>query len=168
MHTYRIEIKWGVVFTLMMLAWVLLERLVGLHDQHVDRHAIYTNFVAIPSVLIYCLALRDKREYFYGGTMTYKQGFITGAIVTAVVVLLSPLAQYITHTIISPDYFSNVAAYAVRSGATTQAEAEAYFRLDNYLIQSAVGALIMGLLTTAIVALFFRKHPEEVIGEPIA
>ncbi len=165
MDQYRIEIKWALIFTVMMLAWIALERMVGLHDQYIARHALYTNLVAIPAFLIYCLALRDKRDNFYGGTMTYSQGFVSGAIVSVIIALLSPLTQYVIHTLITPDYFANAITYAVASDNMTEFNARNYFNLSNYLIQSAVSSLILGLMTTAVVALFLRKHPSEVIGE---
>ena len=67
MNNYRIELKWGLLFVGMMLLWMLGERLAGLHDTHIAHHATWTNLVAIPSIIIYVLGLRDKREHFYGG-----------------------------------------------------------------------------------------------------
>ncbi|THH36556.1 DUF4199 domain-containing protein [Neolewinella litorea] len=158
MKRYRTEIKWAFIFTLMMLGWLLLERLAGLHDAYLAYHPTYTNLVAIPAVIIYVLALREKREKDYGGSMTYRQGFVSGAIITLIIALLSPLAQLITHTLITPDYFPNVIRYSVAEGYYTQAEAEAYFSLGSYILQSFIGSLIMGLLTTAIVAFFVRSE----------
>jgi hypothetical protein len=45
--------------------------------------------------------------------MSYLQGLVSGLILTVVVVLLTPLSQYITHELISPGYFSNSIAFAV-------------------------------------------------------
>ncbi|MGB3800269.1 MAG: DUF4199 domain-containing protein [Lewinella sp.] len=167
MQAYRIEIKWALLFTAMMLVWVLLERLVGLHGPYIERHALYTNLVAVPAFLIYCLALREKRDTYYQGTMTYRQGLICGAVMTVIIALLSPLAQLITHTLITPRYFPNLIEYAVSTDQMSRPDAQAYFRLDSYMLQSAVASLFLGLLTTGIVAIFFRKPPSEIIGEPL-
>ena len=156
MSRFRTEIKWALIFVAMMLVWMLIERLAGLHDEHIEHHPVYTNLVAIPAILIYCLALREKRAKAYGGTMTYKQGFLTGAVITVIVTVLVPLAQYITHAVITPDFFANVSAYAVEAGQMTEAQAADYFNLGNYIVQATVGAFVMGLVTSAIVALFFR------------
>jgi len=40
--------------------------------------------------------------------MTFLQGLLSGMVITLVVVLLTPLSQYISHSLISPDYFSNI------------------------------------------------------------
>lgn len=160
MKTITTEIKWAVIFTLVMLLWMLGERLVGLHDQHIDLHMVLTNLFAIPAILVYVFALRDKRQRDYQGVMTWQQGMLSGAIISLVVALLAPGTQWVISTVISPHYFDNVIAYSVATGYhPTREEAEAYFNLGNYMMQSAVGALIMGLLTTAIVAIFLRpKH----------
>jgi hypothetical protein len=157
MKNYAIEIKWGIIFVLMSLCWMLLERLAGLHGDHIDKHAIYTNLIAIPAITIYVLALLDKRKIFYGGSITYMQGFITGLIITLVVTIFSPLTQYLVTTVITPDYFPNAVYHAVTEGKMTQQEAENYFSLGSYILQGLIGAPVMGIITTAIVAIFIRK-----------
>ncbi len=137
---------------------MVMERIVGLHDVHIDKHAIYTNFVAIPAIIVYVLALLDKRKNFYEGKMTYMQGFISGIIISIIVTIFSPLTQYITSTIITPEYFTNVINYSVSQGMMTQTEAEEYFNLKSYMIQVLIGTPIMGIVTAAIVAIFTRKN----------
>jgi hypothetical protein len=157
MGKIKIEIKWAVIFMAMMLLWMVLEKLVGLHDQHIDKHMIYTNFVAIPAIIIYVFALLDKRKNFYRGSMTYLQGLVSGLIITLIVTVFTPLTQYITTTFITPDYFNNAIDYTVSSGMMSQEEAENYFNTNSYIKQAVVGAPIMGIVTTAIVAIFARK-----------
>lgn len=159
MQRLKLEIKWALIFIAVSLLWMLLERLTGLHDEHIDQHALYTNLVALPAILIYFLALRQMREKYYAGFMTYRQGFKTGLIITLLVCLLTPLSQYITSSIITPDYFENVSAYAVESGEMTKSEAVAYFNLSNYMLQSTIFTAFAGLITTAIMALVLRKNP---------
>ena len=157
MNKFKIEIKWAIIFIVMMLLWMVLERLTGLHDVHIDKHPIYTNFVAILAILVYVLALLDKRKNFYNGVMSYKQGFMAGLIITLIVTAFSPLTQYITSTIISPEYFTNVINYSVNEGLMSQTEAEAYFNLKSYLVQVIIFTPIMGIVTTAIVAIFTKS-----------
>ncbi|PZX56712.1 DUF4199 domain-containing protein [Algoriphagus chordae] len=157
MKNIKIEIKWAIIFILMMLAWMVFEKSMGWHDEKIADHAAMTNWVAIPSIAIYIFALLDKRKNFYHGVMSYKQGFIAGLVITLIVAILSPLTQYITSEFITPDYFTNVSKYAVEMGKMTSAEAEEYFNLKSYIIQSMIGALVMGLLTSAIVAIFVKS-----------
>ena len=157
MNQYKLEIKWGFVFIAMTLTWMLLERLVGLHSTHIDKHPIYTNFILLPALAIYVLALRDKRDHFYKGNITFTEGFITGMFITLVVTFLTPLSQVIIIKIITPHFFSNVIEYAVANNKMSLEEANAYFSLRNYISQSLLGAPIMGSITSGLVAFFMRS-----------
>lgn len=89
--------------------------------------------------------------------MSYKQGLISGIILSLIIALLSPLTQWITSNIITPEYFPNVIKRLVGLGYyKTSAEAEANFNYKNYAIQGAIGALGMGIVTTAIASIFLR------------
>jgi len=157
MKKYSIEIKWVIIFAVTTLVWMFLEKLAGLHSEHIDKHAIYTNLIAIPAITIYVLALLDKRKNFYSGVMTYKQACISGLIITLIVTVLSPLTQFITSTIITPEYFPNVIKYVVSHELMKQEEAEKFFNLNAYIVQGLIGAFVMGLITTAIVSIFTRR-----------
>jgi hypothetical protein len=158
MKNIKTELIWAFRFTAMMLLWMVLEKMAGLHDQHIDKHPVFTNFVAIPAITIYVLALLDKRKTDYQGVMNYKQGVLSGLIITAIVTILTPFTQYVTSTFITPNYFANVIKYSVETGKMTQKDAESYFNLNSYMIQATIGALIMGVVTTLIVAIFVRKR----------
>lgn len=156
MKKFSIEIKWGIIFSVISLLWMFLEKGLGWHDENIAQHAIYTNLFAIVAIVIYVLALLDKRKNFYDGKMNWSQGFISGIVVSIVVAVISPLGQYITHEYITPDYFENVIAYSVENGAMSQEAAEEYFNLTSYVIQSFFFALVVGVVTSAIVAYFVR------------
>ncbi|MHA7131613.1 DUF4199 domain-containing protein [Algoriphagus namhaensis] len=157
MKNRSIEFKWAIIFTLVALAWMYLEKALGWHDQHIADHPVYTNLFAILAIAVYVFALIDKKRNSFQGKMIYKQGFISGLIITLFITILTPLTQYITHTIITPEYFSNVQNYSVEIGKLTQEEAEAYFNLDSYMLQATVGAFVMGVITSAIVAFFVKS-----------
>lgn len=156
MEKRSIEIKWGIIFTIATLLWMLGERLLGLHGELIEKHATYTNFFAIVAIAIYLLALREKRNY-YNGFMSWKEGFFAGLFLTLVVVILSPLTQYLISRFISPEFFPNIIKHSVEKGEMTREQAQKYFNLKNYIFLSAVWALIMGIITSAITALIMRK-----------
>lgn len=157
MKNIQIEVKWAIIFSLMGLLWIWMEKLVGLHSQYIDKHPIYTNLIAIPAIAIYVFALLDKRKHFFAGKMNFQQGFSTGMIITLIVALLSPLSQVMSTVVITPEYFPNVIEYVVKKSLMTRAQAESYFSLNNYIIQSLIGALVMGTITSAVVALVVRS-----------
>ena len=171
MKNWKIEIKWALIFVAVMLLWMMFERMLGLHDSHIDKHATYSNFVAIPAILVYVLALLDKKKNFYDGYMPFKQAFMSGMVITLIVTLLTPLTQYITSTFIAPEYFNNAKEYTVSQGKLTESEANDYFNLKSYILIGAIGTLIMGTVTTFVVAVFvrskyLRKETDEVPDDP--
>lgn len=157
MKRFGIEIKWGVIFTIVMLLWMWMEKLLGWHDEHIDKHRFYTLLFAIPAILVYVLAMLDKRKNHFDGKMTWVQGFITGLGITVAVAILSPLTQYIVSEIITPGYFENAIEYSVKTGELDRARAQEYFNLKNYIWQSMMSAVGFGVFTSAIVALFVKK-----------
>jgi hypothetical protein len=157
MTKIKIEIKWAIFFSIMTLLWMVIEKLSGLHGKYIDYHLYLTNLFAFPAILFLVLALKEKKKIFYGGQMNYKQGLISGIILSVIIALLSPLTQWVISYVISPEYFPNVIKRSVELGYfKTTAEAEVNFNYANYAKQSAIGALLMGVVTTAIAMIFIR------------
>lgn len=157
MKNSRIEIKWAIIFSAMGLLWMVLEKLCGLHGKYIDYHLYLTNLFAAPAIVVMVMALKDKKKNFYDGKMNYKQGLISGIILSVIIALLSPLTQWVTSYVITPEYFPNVIKRSVEIGYyRTTAEAEANFNYQNYAVQGAIGALVMGFVTTAIAMIFIR------------
>lgn len=157
MSTIKIEIKWAILFSIMGLVWMLLEKLSGLHSRYIDYHLYLTNLFAIPAIWFMVLALKDKKTIFFFGKITYTEGVKSGIILSLMIALLSPLTQWITSYIISPEYFPNVIKRSVEIGYfKTTAEAEANFNYPNYAIQGTIASFLMGMITTIIAMIFIR------------
>ena len=157
MDKIKIEIKWALIFSLMTLAWIFIERIAGLHSENINLHPYLTNIFAVPAIIVMVLALKYKKKNFYNGSMTYMQGLISGVILSAFIAILSPLTQWIITNVISPDFFKNMIVFTLDLGYyKTQAEAEAYFNYENYAKQSAIGAFVMGVITTAVAMILLQ------------
>lgn len=157
MNKIKIEIKWAVIFSIITLLWMFLEKISGLHSQFIEYHMFLTNLFAIPAIIMMVMALNDKKRNSYGGIISYKQGFISGIIISVFIALLSPFTQWIIAFKISPEYFPNIIKYSVELGHfSSTIEAEAYFNYESYAMQAAIGALVMGILTSAIAMIFIR------------
>jgi hypothetical protein len=161
MKNFKTELNWAIIYTLASLIWMAIERLVGLHDVHIDKHMIYTNIFMLPAILIYLMAVLDKRKKDLEGKMTYRAAFTSGIRLTVFVAILSPVSQVITHSIISPMFFQNIVADVVSRGVMTLESAEQYFSIKNYMIQGVAGSAIMGVLTSAVVAIIARNVKTE-------
>ena len=157
MKNIKIEIKWAIIFTVMTLLWMVLEKLCGLHGRYIDYHLYLTNLFAIPAIWVMVLALKDKKKNYYGSNMNYKQGLVAGIIISAFIALLSPFTQWITTYVITPEYFPNVIKRSVELGYyKTTAEAEAVFNYKSYAINSAIFAMIFGVATSAVAMIFLK------------
>lgn len=158
MTKIKIEIKWAVIFMLMTLLWMLIEKLTGLHGKYIDYHFYLTNLFAIPAIWVMVLALKDKKKNYFNGYMTYQQGLVAGIIISLFIALLSPLTQWITSYVITPEYFPNVIKRSVELGYNESiAEAEAQFNYKTYAINSTIFAFVFGVVTTSIAMIFIRS-----------
>lgn len=157
MNNIKIELKWAIVFSVVTLVWMVLEKISGLHGKYIDYHLYLTNLFAIPAIWMMIMALKDKKKNDYNENISYKQGLVSGIILSVFIAMLSPLTQWITSYIITPEYFPNVIKRSVELGYfKTTLEAEANFNYPNYAKQGAIGALVMGILTTTIAMIFIR------------
>lgn len=93
MKTIKLEIKWGLIFSGVTLLWMTLEKWSGLHGKYIDYHIYLTNLFAIPAIVVMVMALKEKKKIYYGGQISYTQGFVSGIILSAIIALLSPLTQ---------------------------------------------------------------------------
>jgi hypothetical protein len=162
MANLRIEIKWAIYFAGMTLAWMALEKMSGLHGKYIDYHLYLTNLFALPAIWFMVLALQDKKKNFFHGRMSYRQGLISGILLSAFIALLSPLTQWIITYVITPDYFQTVIKRSVEIGyyPTTEAAA-AQFNYKNYAINSTLFAFVFGAITIAIAMIFIQTKNEQ-------
>ena len=157
MRNYKTEIKWAAIFIVMSLAWMYLEKALGWHDEKIALHPYLTMLYMFPAILVYVLALREKRDKDLNGKMSWKQGFLSGMLVSIIVAAFSPISMYVTQHWITPDYFPNAIEYAVNEQQLTLEAAQDYFSYKSYVVQSVIGAIIMGLITSSIVAAIVKR-----------
>jgi hypothetical protein len=128
-----------------------LEKLAGLHSTRIASHATVTNLFIIVAFVLYWLMLRKKKREM-GGAISFGQAVLSGLIMTLVVTLLTPLWQWLTIRVISPDYFTNMINYSTSNKLMEPEEASAYFSMKNYIMQSLMFAPLAGIVTTIIMA----------------
>lgn len=157
MKAIQIELKWAVLFTVMSVGWIFLEKVTGLHDEFIEHHPVYTNFFAIPAILFYVLALKERKKKFYKSHFKYKNALISGIILSLMITLLAPLGTYVSVEYVSPEFFENAIEKSVEMDYYTADEAVAYFNTSNYMLQSLMFTPVFGLVTTLIVAIFVKS-----------
>lgn len=156
MKNYRTELKWAGIFSLMYLAWMMMEHLCGLHGRHIQYQQLVSTFILLPSLLIYVLAIREKKLRVFQGTITFRQAFKSGMLLTLFIVILSPVNQLITTGLIAPDFFENMQEFAVSQKQMSVQEAEARLNTGAFIVQSIIGGLVTGAVFSALIALVIR------------
>jgi len=156
MKKFEIELKWATAFTAISIAWVYLEKFLGYHDAKVSSQAIFSFWLMIPQALIYIVAIRQKREKYYGGEITWQKAFISGVVLSAVIAGLSPAAIYLMVEFISPDFLSNIVEVRAEQGIPREGLVQIY-NLNNMVTQAIFNNLATGVFFSAIIALFLKN-----------
>lgn len=157
MRKIYIELKWAVIFSIALLSWILFEKTMGWNKEQFEEFWWLTLLFAPFAILMYLLALREKRRRVFGGEMTWIQGFISGVIISVFAALLSPLTEYVAYNFFTPDYFNTIAESSVTNDLMARTKMNNLFNINNYRWQSAFGLFGFGVLNSVIAAFFVRK-----------
>lgn len=68
MKNLKIEAKWAIIFSMVALCTMVLEKVSGLHDKYIDYHLYLTNLFAIPAIIVMVKALKEKNTCFIMAT----------------------------------------------------------------------------------------------------
>lgn len=159
---FKIALKYGILIVVFMFLWVSLEYLIGLQTDFIRFHPLATLLsLVIPLIFLY-YALRESQKK-YEGNFNYVESFKVGVMVTFVVAILSPLSQWLFHAFVFPGFFesmrANTEASLLAQGIdieVAQREAAEELNLASYLMRSFLGALVAGVVMSAILAIFVR------------
>jgi hypothetical protein len=155
--SYKTELKWAILFIIASVLWLVLAKILGMFSSQMGNFPIFSMLFIVPAVLIFIGALLDKKNNYYSGAMNFKQGFMSGMLITIFVTLCTPLSQYVFHSFIAPEFFPNIIQYSIDTGEMTPENAAAFFNLKSYIVQSSIASLVSGIITSLIVAFFVQS-----------
>jgi hypothetical protein len=156
MKKFEIELKWASAFTAISIAWVYFEKYLGYHDTNVSSQPIFSFWLMVPQALIYIVAIRQKRERYYGGEITWQKAFISGVVLSAIIAGLSPAAVYLMTEFISPEFMSNIVEVRAEQGLPREG-LEQIYNLNTMLRDAIFNNLATGVFFSAIIALFLKN-----------
>lgn len=105
MNKYAIEIKWTAIFSIVYLIWMIFEKMLGYHSEKALQEPIF-NLLFIPiSVVLFYLAIKNKKKTIFNNEMEWKQGFASGIVLTLLLAITTTVVVMFTFNIISPNYF---------------------------------------------------------------
>lgn len=152
----RKEFKTALLIALAGFAWAVIEFITGLHSSRIELHSVITWFAMIPVLFIYIWHYRQIKKHSQG-QLTFKKGFLSGMFVTGVAMPLSMIGFLLFYYLINPNFFTAFTNYSVENKIMTTEEASKYFNLNSYLVQIAIGILIIGLLLSLILSFIFKS-----------
>src|SRR5699024_547461 len=94
------------------------------------------------------------------GVMNWKQGFVSGAMLSVLIAIISPLVQFFIYHYISPDYFQNMIDYQPKNGMPLSGAKELY-SMKFFMIQAVFTDLSFWITFSAIIAFILQKQPEK-------
>lgn len=156
MSKFAIEIKWAIRFTLFAMAWVMLEKAIGWHSLSYIEYLLTCFLFAVPGAILIYLTIKEKRDHYYKGEMTWMQGTLCGLFLTFICVLMVPISTWITINYISADFYPTMQANAIASGNMPQEEAELFFGMRGYILDRVQMGLSGGIVVSAIVSHFLK------------
>lgn len=161
-----LELRWGLLIGIANLVWLYGTFYAGLHTRGVAGIQVVTLGAFLLSLIGYVFALRAvvRRE----PETSYLEGLKSGAVVAGVVALVAMIAQVGYFKVVNPDWTEYMVGETRKffearglpeEGIAEQVEgARKTFGLGSYVIQSALGAVFLGVLFSSIIMIFLRKR----------
>jgi FtsH-binding integral membrane protein len=168
MQRLSIEIRYAFFISASTFIWLMLEYLLGFQDEYVSFHPVVSMVVLIFPIAFTFVALRKKRDEYYEGVITFGQAFQSGIIIAIICAVFTVPIQYIFHYAINPRFFDVMIEESIKKAINNgknftdaRQQAEAYFNITSYIIQSVVGTLIIGLLLSALFSWGVKRSEAE-------
>lgn len=150
MKKFETEFKWAVYFMLLLFIWFYMEKLMGLHANYVRFEGIFSILILAPQAFLYHFALRQKREKYFKGNISWKQAFFSGAILTLIIAGLSPIVSYSTTAVISPEFMDNL---RMQTG-----QSKDIYSANRFSTDLLFSLLSNGIVIAAIMAILIRQR----------
>ncbi len=157
MEKFKIELKWAVIFSICLLLWMYFEKTMGWHDEKVRFQPIYTMLFGFIAIIIYVLALLNKKKEYYNNQIDWKQGFLSGAILSFFIAFFTPIVLYVTFEYISPNFFTKITNSIIQNSEKTLEDVEKIFSLSRFIYTNTFSTLSNGIVMSAIIAFFIKS-----------
>jgi hypothetical protein len=161
------EIKWAVIISVLMLAWLTLLKYTGFESEKAEMFPLVSMIYFVIMFGLYLLAIRERRS-INKGYISRRDAFLTGLLITLFLVVLSPFNMLIFNYLINPDFFDTMINLAVEKGEPIQ-QAESDFNITSYIFSSMLMMGVLGGLFSALGAVILQKLPSKFENnEPLA
>lgn len=147
MNKYAIEIKWSIIFAVVYLFWLYVEKFLGFHSLKAVQEPIFNLLFTPISVLLIFLCIKEKKKVVHQNTMGWKEGFASGIILSLLLSVTTTLVVYVFFTTISPNFFE----LAIEQTKKTET-AKLSFNLPSFIKNNIFDKLSFGVVIAAFVS----------------
>jgi hypothetical protein len=160
----KIALKWGLIIGLVNLLWLYLSYYIGLHTNGIMVFQLVPFVWLLITLAGYLLALRElrRRQPVLRYWMGVRMGLLI-AVITAVIAILMQVGYHIVIHPAWPEYMTQQTREYFTTQGLPQAQIEEQvtqarqtFSLKSYATQSAVAALLAGIVLSVIIMIFLR------------
>jgi hypothetical protein len=157
---------WGLVIGLANLVWLYVAFFLGLHTSGIWIFQLFMLLWLALTIAGFLLALRSIKGQH--PAVGYWSGLGAGTVAAIASAIMATIAQVGYFTVVNPAWPETMAVQtreymAQQPNATPQsidqavAQSREYFSLSNYAVTSAITALVLGIILSAIIMLFLRR-----------
>ncbi len=144
----RVETKWAIISTIVILLWMLLAQALGLFiaEKIATARLVGVIVSSLTFVVTYFMVTKEKRDKDYNGVMSWSEGFWTAARMTLIFIPISCFVLYIYIEYLNPGYSAFVASDNFGKDP-----------VNTFLMGNLTSAFLFGGLFCLIFPLFTRK-----------
>ncbi len=157
-NTWMPALIWGGIYALLMMIWPLLESILGFHDRWIEYHVLFTSVKYLPALFIFYRSLISARLRQTERSFPYSKAFIAGLRTTVCASVFTPIAMAVSLQFLTPDFLTTMETFMVQEQWMTAEAAANYFQFSTYMIQWSVATPAVGLMLTAIAAVFAMRQ----------
>jgi len=152
----KIEFRYAVLNSLLVLLWLILEYTIGLQDAFISWHPYMTLIITfVIDIATYRMALNEKIEQKFG-KLSFGGAFMSGLLITIFACILTIPLQLGFLKLVNPDFFQTMLLYTTKTSKITLEEAARYINLNAYMMDSVIETFIFGIITSLVLAFRMR------------
>ena len=163
----KTDLNWGLITGIGVAAWILVEYILGFHSENMEIGKFTGYFAVIIPLLTYYYGIREKRDQYLDGTITFGRAFGSGILISLITSVILTIFMFIYVEYINPEWFESGVAYEMQKlEAAGYSGQEIGMKLTDFaylystptqLIVTFFGTLIQGFLISIAMAFTLKK-----------
>ena len=173
---FKSEIQTGILLSVGLFLWLLLEFFLGFHTTRIDYYPFFFWLIfTIPFLGIYW-SMKSKRDKEYAGKISFIQALKTGLIVTSTICILSPIVVLLYVSIINPLFLSTMLAHSkvmiedynisVVDKEKMIKETTQFFSTFSYIKLTFLVSIISGTVLSILTAALMKRESQVFSSKP--